>query len=208
VDEAALPRHGGFHLEAKLKRVCLAAALAACSTTAYADCKSDLDSIMQAHLKAGPYHTSMDMVAGGKTRTIETDVILPSSFHMKMPEMETIMLKQGTWMKMGGKWQAMPAAMSAISGNMIQDAMAQGMKGATNFQCGSSAEFDGQSYPLYEFDASAEAMGVKASSHVKLFKGPNGLPVGLIVEGAAMGVKSVTTQHIKYDPSITINPPQ
>ena len=163
---------------------------------------------MQAHMKAGPYHTSMDMVAGGKTRKVETDVILPSSFHIKMPEMESIMLPQGTWMKMGGKWQAMPAAMSAMTGNMLQDAMAQGLKNASNFKCGSSADFDGQSYPLYEFDASATAMGVKATSHIKLFKGPNNLPAGIIVEGEAMGMHSLTTQHIKYDPAITIKPPQ
>ncbi len=175
---------------------------------AQADCKSDLEAIMQAHLKAGPYHTSMEMVAGGNTRKVETDVILPSSFHMKMPEMETIMLKQGTWMKMGGKWQAMPAAMSAMSGNMMQDAMAQGMKGASNFQCGSMADFDGKSRPLYEFDTAATVMGTKVTSHIKLFKGDNNLPAGMIVSGSAMGVQSVTTQHITYDPSITINPPQ
>ncbi len=188
--------------------LCLAAALAASSVAAHADCKSELEAIMQAHLKAGPYHTSMEMVANGKTRKIEADVILPSSFHMRMPEMETIMVKQGTWMKMNGKWMAMPAAMSAMTGNMMQDAMAQGMKGASNFTCGTTAEFDGQSHPLYEFDTSASAMGVKATSHVKLFDGANNLPAGMIIEGSAMGVQSVTTQHIKYDPSITINPPQ
>lgn len=200
---------GGFHQEAKLKFViCLAAALAATSVAARADCKSELETIMQAHMKAGPYHTSMDMVAGGKTRKIEADVILPSSFYMQMPEMETIMVKQGTWMKVNGKWVAMPAAMSAVSGNMVQDAMAQGLKGASNFKCGTTAEFDGQSYPLYEFDTSATVMGITATSRVKLFKGENNLPVGMIIEGTAMGVRSVTTQRIKYDPSITISPPQ
>jgi hypothetical protein len=188
--------------------LCLAAALAASSTTAKADCKSEIEAIMQAHMAAGPYHTTMEMVSGGTTRKIETDVIMPSSFHVKMPEMESIMLKKGTWMKMGGKWQAMPAAMSAMTGNMAQDTMAQGMKNASNFKCGSSAQFDGQSLPLYEFDSSAEAMGIKAKSHIKLFKGANNLPFGMIIEGDAMGVHSVTTQHIKYDPSITINPPQ
>lgn len=192
-----------------MKLILLAAALTVASAAvAQADCKSDIEAVMQAHLKAGPYHTSMEMVSGGKTRKIETDVILPSSFHMKMPEMETIMLKQGTWMKMGGSWKAMPAAMSAATGNMIQDAMAQGLKNAANFKCGSTAEFDGQSYPLYEFDSSGAAMGIKATSHIKMFKGANNLPVGMIVEGEAMGVKSVTTQHIKYDPAISINPPQ
>ncbi len=192
-----------------MKSLTITAALSVfAASSAFADCKSDLESIMQAHLKAGPYHTTMEMTAGTKTRKIETDVILPSSFHMKMPEMETIMLKQGTWMKMGGAWRSMPASMSGMTGNIIQDAMAKGMSGASNFKCGTSANFDGQSYPLYEFDASATAMGVKATSHVKLFKGANNLPVGLVVEGDAMGVHSVTTQHIKYDPSITINPPQ
>jgi hypothetical protein len=192
-----------------LKHILLATAVTLISVTAaHADCKSEIQSIMEAHMKAGPYHTKMEMVAGGKTRNIETDVILPSSFHVKMPEMESIMLKQGTWMKMGATWQAMPAALSAMTGNMAQDAMAQGMKNSANFKCGTSAEFDGQSYPLYEFDSSAAVMGVKATSHIKLFKGANDLPVGMIVEGEAMGVKSVTTQHIKYDPSIKINPPQ
>ena len=188
--------------------LCFAAVLTAFSAAAQADCKSELDAMMQAHLKAGPYHTSMEMVSGGKSRKIEADVILPSSFHMRMPEMETIMVKQGTWMKMNGKWMAMPAAMSAMSGNMMQDAMAQGMKGASNFKCGTTAEFDGQPYPLYEFDTAASVMGVTASSHVKLFEGANKLPAGMIIEGSAMGVHSVTTQHIKYDPAITINPPQ
>ena len=159
-------------------------------------------------MKAGPYHTKMEMVSGGKTRNVESDVILPSSFHVKMPEMEAIMLKQGTWMKMGATWQAMPAAMSAMTGGMAQDAMAQGMKNAANFKCGTSAEFDGKSYPIYEFDSSAAVMGVKATSHIKLFKGANDLPVGIIVDGEAMGVKSLTTQHITYDPSIKISPPQ
>jgi hypothetical protein len=200
---------GGFSLEAKLKFIPLAAAASLVfAVQAKADCKSDIEAIMQAHLKAGPYHTSMDMVANGKTRKVETDVILPSSFHVKMPEMETIMLKQGTWMKMGSTWKAMPAAMSAMTGNMMQDAMAQGLKNASNFKCGSTADFDGQSYPVYEFDTSGEAMGIKATSHIQMFKGPNNLPVGMIVAGEAMGVKSVTTQHIKYDPAITINPPQ
>jgi len=163
---------------------------------------------MQAHLKAGPYHTSMEMVSGGKTRKIESDVILPSSFHMKMPQMETIMLKQGTWMKRGTKWMAMPAAMSAMTGNMMQDAMSKGLTGASNFQCDSQDNFDGQSYPVYQFDTSSAVMGTKVKSHVTLFKGANGLPVGIIVDGTAMGVHSVTTQHITYDPSITISPPQ
>ncbi len=175
---------------------------------AHADCKSELDAIMQAHLKSGPYHTTMEMVSSGKTKTIETDVILPSSFHMHMPEMEVILLKQGTWMKMGGTWKSMPAAMSAMTGNMMQDALAQGLKSASNFKCGATATFDGQTYPTYEFDSAATAMGMKVSSHITLYKGPNDLPAGIVVDGTAMGVHSVTTQHIKYDPTITINPPQ
>ena len=61
--------------------------------------------------------------------------------------------------------------------------------------------------PIFLHCDAGDAMGIKTSSHITLYKGENGLPVGLIVDGTAMGVHSITTQHINYDPSITIEVP-
>ena len=182
------------------------AALCVSSTAACADCKSDVEAIMQAMMHAGPYHVSMTTIAdGGKTTNYEADVILPTSEHMNMGQMEIVILPQGTWMKTGGTWHAAPGPMGA---NML-NSMTHSFKDLrSNIVCGSTEDFDGHSYPVYKYASAGEVMGVKTSSQITLYKGANGLPAGLIVDGTAMGVHSVTTQHIKYDPSITIKAPQ
>jgi hypothetical protein len=190
------------------KFIFVAATLLSSATSANADCAAELQAIMQGHATAGPYHVTMDQTMADKTRKIEADVILPSSFHMKMPEMETIMLKQGTWMKMDGKWRAMPGAMSGAVAKAVSTGMEKGMANVKNLQCLGPQSVEGKTYTTYDFDSSGEAMGVKATSHVTLYKGDNGLPAIMIIDGEAMGHKSKTVQHITYDPSITISPPQ
>ena len=175
------------------------------STTVSADCKSEVDAITQAMLHAGPYHMTMSSDAGGKVTKIEADVILPSSEHVKMDQMEMIILPEGVWMNNAGKWHSAPGAMGA---NMLKSMMSSMKDERSNMVCGVNGDFDGHSYPVYSYDSAGSVMGIKTSSHVTLYKGDNGLPVGLIVDGTAMGVHSVTTQHIKYDPAITIKAPQ
>ena len=175
------------------------------ATAAHADCKSDVDAIMQGMMHAGPYHMTMSSDAGGKTTKMEADVILPTSEHIKMDQMEMVILPQGSWMKRGDKWMAAPGPMGA---NMLNAMMSSFKDTRSNFVCGSNEVFDGQSYPVYKYDSAGEAMGIKTSSHITLYKGDNGLPAGIVVDGTAMGTHSVSTQHIKYDPSITIEPPK
>ncbi|MDE2384600.1 MAG: hypothetical protein KGO53_08275 [Alphaproteobacteria bacterium] len=185
-----------------------AVALLLGTAAAKADCAAELQAMMQGHLQAGPYHVAMESSAAGKTHTMEIDVILPSSFHMKSPEMESVMMKQGSWMKMGGKWMAMPGNMSAMVTSSIKTGMENTMAGITNLQCLGAQQVEGKSYTAYSYDSSGAAVGMPTSSHVTVYKGDNGLPAILIVDGQAMGVKSKTTQHITYDPAITITAPQ
>jgi hypothetical protein len=190
------------------KFIFVAATMIAIATAANADCAAELQAIMQSHATAGPYHVTMEQTTADKTRKIEADVILPSSFHMKMPEMETIMLKQGTWMKMGGKWQVMPGVASGALAKAVSTGMEKGMANVKNLQCLGTQSVEGKTYKAYDFDSSGEAMGIKATSHITLYRGDNGLPAIMIVEGEAMGHKSKTVQHVTYDPAITISPPQ
>ncbi len=181
------------------------AAVLVAANSAHADCKSDVDGIVKGMMSAGPYHMTMNSDGGGKITKMEADVNLPTSEHIKMDQMEIVILPQGTWMKRGDKWQSAPGAMGS---NMIKTMMGTFQDTRSNFSCGSNDNFDGHSYPVYQYDSSGEAMGIKTTSHITLYKGDNGLPVGLIVDGTAMGVHSITTQHIKYDPSITIEAPK
>ncbi|MEO9168791.1 MAG: hypothetical protein ABI230_10345 [Aestuariivirga sp.] len=180
-------------------------ALCLASATASADCKSDVDAIVKAMMHAGPYHMSMVSDRGGKTTKMEADVILPSSEHIKLDQMELVILPQGTWMKRGGSWLSAPSPLGA---NMLTNMMSTFKDTRSNMVCGSSEDFDGHSYKVYKYDSAGEVMGIKTSSHITLYMGDNGLPVGLIVDGNSMGVHSVTTEHINYDPSITIVAPK
>ena len=182
--------------------LCFSAALAR------ADCTAEIKAMMDAHIKAGPYHVTMETTMGAMGTKMEGEVILPSSFHMKSDKMETILLANGAWMKMGGKWMAMPAVMSTQVGASIKSSMDTSKMNLANVQCLGVQQIEGQTLTAYSFDSSAEVMGTKATSHITAYKNSNGLPAIMMIEGEAMGHKSKTVQHITYDPSITISPPK
>ena len=179
-----------------------------CATSARADCTAEIKAMMDAHLKAGAYHSQIDMDMGAIKRKTEVDVILPSSFHMKSEQMEAIVLANGAWMKAGGKWMAMPAGVSGQITSGIKNNMDTSKMNLSNVQCLGMQRMEGQSYTAYSFDSSAEVMGTKATSHITTYKNSNGLPAIMMIEGEAMGHKSKTMQHITYDPNITISPPK
>ena len=176
-------------------------------TPAHADCMGDIQGIMQSQLKAGPYHVDMEMSSDMGTHKMSVDVILPTSFHMKNEKMEAIMLKEGMWMNMGGKWMQMPGANTAMMMQNMPTDFSKMMGQLANVQCLGAQPIDGKSLPAYSFDASGEAMGIKASSHVMLYA-DNGQPAVLVIDGEAMGHKSHTVQHITFDPNIKITAPQ
>ena len=182
--------------------LCFSAALAR------ADCTAEIKAMMDAHIKAGPYHVTMETTMGAMGTKMEGEVILPSSFHMKSDKMETILLASGAWMKMGGKWMAMPGVLSTQVGASIKDNMDTSKMNMANVQCLGTQQVEGQSYTGYSFDSSAEVRGIKATSHITAYKSSNGLPAIMIIDGEAMGRKSKMTQHITYDPNIKISAPQ
>ena len=195
-------------MEANLKLLLITTTtVCLCVTVAHADCTAEIKAMMDAHLKAGAYHSQMDMDMGASKRKTEADVILPSSFHMKSDQMESIVLANGAWMKMGGKWTAMPAAVSGQITSNIKNNMDTSKMNLANVQCLGPQQMEGQTYTAYSFDSSAEVMGKKATSHITTYKNASGLPAIMIVEGEMMGHKSKMVQHITYDPNITISPP-
>lgn len=185
-----------------------ATALCISAAAAQADCTAEIKAMMDAHIAAGPYHVAMDQAMGGITHKMEADVILPSSFHMKSEQMESVMLANGAWMKMHGKWMAMPPVMSTQVAGSIKSNMDTSKMNLANVQCLGQQQVEGQTYTGYSFDTSAEVLGTKATSHIMAYKNSNGLPAIMMVEGEAMGHKSKMVQHITYDANIKILPPQ
>ena len=70
---------------------------------------------------------------------------------------------------------------------------------------------NGQETVVYSYDMDmnkSSSMKMDMKSAVKIWvRTSDGLPIKQEVSGEAMGVKSVSTQEIEYDPSIKIEPP-
>jgi hypothetical protein len=121
-----------------------------------------------------------------------------------MPRGEMIKTPKGMWMKMNGKWMAMPAQAAKAMQSPIDEGLASGLKNVTNLACLGPQDFDGKTLTGFEFDTSRTIAGKPSSAHVKLLADPaNSLPAVVMVKSK----NSAVTQRITHDPAIKIVPP-
>lgn len=185
------------------------------TTQARADCASDFQSMMSAHVSAGPYHVSS--VGGAKTYDLE--IKGPSEFHLKeyesgdlnTPSGEVVVTSDGGWARQGSaKWDAIPddAVKMIVSG--FDDGLPGGFKTAVIASCKgyepAKALPDGRKATAY-FDFKADIFDLhrgKVAADIGLFKSEDGLPAALLVRTG----KGDETQLITYDPGIKVTAPE
>jgi hypothetical protein len=183
-------------------------ALTTFSVPSLADCKTEIQSLLQSLETAGPYRMEMVMVANDDTTKMSVDMIMPHSMHMKGEGIEMLMTPKGVWMTQGGSLQKMPDEMKGQIQGMIRQGMSLGVQAVDKAECLGSATYEGGTFDLYKYQAKANFMGVDSSSEVSMYVGDDGKPSWLIVDGESMGIKSISTQKITYDGSITIAEPK
>jgi hypothetical protein len=183
--------------------------LATLTSSALADCKSEIQEILKSVENAPPYRMEMDAVSAGQSTKMLVEAIMPHSIRMKGEGISMVMTPNGVWMDQGtGALQKMPDAMKDQIQGMIRQGMNLGVQAVDLAECPGAADYEGKSYTLYKYAAKANFMGVDSFSNVAMYVNDNGRPEWLVVDGEAMGVKSVTTQKITYDNSIKIADPQ
>ncbi len=183
-------------------------ALAVLIGTAQADCKSDIQTILKNMETSGPYRVEMDMDSAGQKTKMVGEIIMPHSMKMKADAMEMIMTPNGVWMSQGGPLQKMPDGMKEQVQGMIKQGMNLGVQAVDASECMGSTSFEGGTFDLYKYNANAEFMGIATKSKVDMYVNGDGKAEWLVIDGEAMGMKSLTKQHITYDDSITIADPQ
>jgi hypothetical protein len=189
-------------------RACLLALLStvALAAPAMGGCLEELNDVVQKQKSSGPYRVTMAM-DGEMPMTITAEVVLPDRFRMSMPQGEAVVIGDKSWMKMGGQWMEIPGMGAQLTG-MMKEAELVTAELARNVACGDTTR-GGASYRLIEFDTSGEPMGVKTTTHVKIYlDAATGLPAVQEIEGESNGTRSRILQTITYDPAITIEPPQ
>lgn len=175
---------------------------------AQADCKSDIQNILQAMETNGPYRMEMTSSSDGADTVMQAEIIMPHSMKMKAEGMEMVMTPNGVWMAQGGKLKKMPDGMKEQMQAMIQQGISLGLNAVEDAQCQGSTTFEGGTFDFYKYIANVEFMGIKTSSKIDMYVNDDNKAEWLVVDGEAMGVKSHTKQHIIYDDSITIADPQ
>jgi hypothetical protein len=177
------------------------------ATSAQADCKADIDTILQAMQTAPPYRMTLETDADGGASKMEATAILPDRIRMKGDGMEMILTPNGFWMGKDGKLQKSPPEAAEQMREMIKQGMNIGVKAVEAPECAGQASFEGGSYELYKYIANGDFMGIKSTSSVEMYVNSDGRPEWMVMDGEAMGIKSKTKQHITYDDSITITDP-
>lgn len=175
--------------------------------SAQADCKADIQAIMKAMEASPPYRVAITSTAAGVTTEMEGEVILPHSMRMNLPGMSMVMTPNGVWMGQAGELKKMPDGMREQVQDIIKQGMNLGMKGIEAPECAGSTSFEGGDFDLYKYTAKGEVMGINSTSSVEMYVNGDRRPEWMVIDGEAMGVKSLTKQHIIYDDSIVIADP-
>lgn len=164
---------------------------------------------------AGPYRvkTTIDS-AEGKMEMI-AEVKLPDQLRMitnvSDQKMEMVFVGSKGWMKMGDTWSETPLKLGDMLGQMNVMSAEILTETSSNAAKVGNETVNGQETVIYSYDMDmnkSSSMKMDMKSAVKIWvRTSDGLPIKQEVSGEAMGVKSVSTQEIEYDPSIKIEPP-
>jgi hypothetical protein len=178
------------------------------ATAAYADCTADIRAILKSTETSPPYHVEITSTSGDSTTKMQGEVIMPHSMQMKSPEMNMVMTPNGVWMGKGEDLKKMPDALRDQMQAMIKQGISMGMSAIEAPECEGSVSFEGDDFTHYKYIAKGEMMGIKSTSNVDMYVNADNRPEWMMIDGEAMGTKSLTKQHIVYDDGIIIADPK
>jgi hypothetical protein len=177
------------------------------STSAHADCKAEIDGILKTMQTAPPYRVEIETTSDGNTMKMQGMAILPDSIQMKGDGMNMVLTPNGFWMGKDGDLKKSPPEAAEQMRSMMKQGMNLGMQAIEAPECMGSTSFEGADYQLYKYTAKGDFMGIKSTSSVEMYVNAKGHSEWMVINGEAMGTKSVTRQHITYDDSVTIADP-
>jgi hypothetical protein len=147
----------------------LAAALTlGLASPSHAGPREDVLEAWQRALDRGAYSMVMSTESRGREYRSEMDVRLPSSFHMRSPDSEMVMLPEGTWMKVDGSWMQMPMNMSKMVEGYSKEAIEEGKRGLGEVEVIGEGIVEGCEAITYRYTSRGKFMGMKGESEAEL----------------------------------------
>lgn len=190
-----------------LTLLCCFAALGLGADAARADARDEVIAAWENTMARGSYRMQMSTESRGRPQSQEIDVQLPSSFHMRSPETEMVMLPQGTWMRVNGSWMRMPVNVSQMAEAYSADAIEQGKQSLQQVERVGEGMVEGCDAVSYRYTSSGKFMGIRSDSTTEMAVcKDSGLPRLLT---STSGGRRADTVRIVYDfdAAIDIRPP-
>lgn len=190
-----------------LTLLCSFAVLSLGADAARADARDEVIAAWENTMARGSYRMQMSTESRGRTQSQEIDVQLPSSFHMRSPETEMVMLPQGTWMRVNGSWMRMPVNVSQMAEAYSADAIEQGKQSLQQVERVGEGVVEGCYAVTYRYTSSGKFMGIRNDSTTEMAVcKDSGLPRLLT---STSGGRRADTVRIVYDfeAAIDIRPP-
>lgn len=190
-----------------LTLLCCFAALGLGADAARADARDEVIAAWENAMARGSYRMQMSTESRGRPQSQEIDVQLPSSFHMRSPETEMVMLPQGTWMRVNGSWMRMPVNVSQMAEAYSADAIEQGKQSLQQVERVGEGMVEGCDAVSYRYTSSGKFMGIRSDSTTEMAVcKDSGLPRLLT---STSGGRRADTVRIVYDfdAAIDIRPP-
>jgi len=190
-----------------LTLLCSFAVLCLGADAARADARDEVIAAWENTMARGSYRMQMSTESRGRTQSQEIDVQLPSSFHMRSPETEMVMLPQGTWMRVNGSWMRMPVNVSQMAEAYSADAIEQGKQSLQQVERVGEGVVEGCDAVTYRYTSSGKFMGIRNDSTTEMAVcKDSGLPRLLT---STSGGRRADTVRIVYDfeAAIDIRPP-
>lgn len=196
----------------RMSAALLPLAFALVAAPAVAGPKEDIMASHQAMMEKGRFTMKGTTTSKGDVTRMETKVIWPDRYHMRMEtggtQMEYVILPAGTWMNQGGSWMKLPMDMSKMVASMTPEAMKKTYEGMSNVRELGTDTVDGADAKVYAYDSKVTMMGFTSQSAVKLWiDADSGLPLKQEIDGEAMGTRSSTVQTYDFDTTFEIRAP-
>lgn len=197
-----------------MKRLLLSALLAvAGATAAHADCAQDFHTMIDAHLKAGRYHSESEITFQNKIMKTKVDVVVPTNFHvLEGPtggKNETIITAEGAWDKLSdGKWVALSPDKHQMALKYFASGLSSGFADASNITCLGQQSIEGRTLTAFGLDRIVVIGTQPLHDHIVIYRGDDGLPAIVVADRDSGKAKSHAVQHITYDPGIVIQKPE
>lgn len=136
--------------------------------TALADARAEVISAWEKAMAKGSYRMHIHSEVRGRPYTTQMDIEFPSSFHMRTPDTEMVMLPEGTWIQAGGQWMRSPVNMSRQVEGYTAEALEEGKRSLGSVERIGEETVEGCLATRYRYSQSGRFMGIKNDADVEI----------------------------------------